>query len=65
MVLSKHAKNVPTGEIAIKTVTVFGESKITAPQTRPKKAPTYGPSKTAPKVIGTRAKFKLTPVGII
>ena len=42
-VFNKQVKTVATGEIAIKTETVFGERRMTTPLTKPKKPATRGP----------------------
>ena len=65
VVFNKQTKIVATGDIDIKTVTVFGDSKIIAPLTKPKKPPTIGPYMMAPMVITTNERFKLTAVGKI
>ena len=65
VVFNKQTRIVPTGEMDIKTVTVFGDNKIIAPLTKPKKPPTRGPYIIAPMVITTKARLRLTAVGRI
>lgn len=65
VVLSKHARTVPTGLIEKKMEIVEGENKVNAPETNPKNPPTTGPYNMAPKEIIINEKFKLAnPPGI-